>query len=496
MKAYNLLDEPWIPVINNNNIHQKIGLRTLLLEAHNLKEVYHDSPLIVLAVYRLLLAFAHRLVTISSPPEWQKMYDKNSFSEKDIEEYCEKWHHRFFLFDDRFPFYQVADHPAGESSNSINKIVLDRSAGNTPVYFDHSSDDHPVPLSPGDAALNLLAFNAFTPGGGINKSGINYKHSPLTSALISLLTGDSIYQTLLLNYIINNPNFNNAGIPCWEKDRSPVPESLTTIEGYIDYLTLQSRITQLVPDISDSGILITKIKIVQGRGLPEELFEPFAAYYLTKEGGFNKVRISPAKHVWRDFNTLLSLTDLTVSIPPQNIQQLAVLKDLGFIDKNSKYSLFCGGISNDQAKILLWTASVLPLPAELINNEQLVSLISRMLSFAESKAKSLYYFTRHISKNLLSFNDKSEDKKAVAALTNTLSAEDIYWSELEVPFKQIILNIAVSSDDPESFELDWQDTCKNAEKRCKKIIEQSLSFAPRGPFAIAKAYSSNSGELL
>ena len=68
MPTYSLLTEPWIPVLDAGTdlretpdapaVLREVGLREALLRAHEIREVYTDSPLETIALNRLLLALA------------------------------------------------------------------------------------------------------------------------------------------------------------------------------------------------------------------------------------------------------------------------------------------------------------------------------------------------------------------------------------------------------------------------------------------------------
>ena len=60
MAEFNLIDEPWIPCIDLHGQRVEYGIRDTLLKAHELREICDDSPLVTVAIHRLLLAILYR----------------------------------------------------------------------------------------------------------------------------------------------------------------------------------------------------------------------------------------------------------------------------------------------------------------------------------------------------------------------------------------------------------------------------------------------------
>lgn len=63
MPAFNLLDEPWIPVRSLAGEVSEIGLLELFERASQLEGLAETSPPNLVALYRVLLAITHRALT-------------------------------------------------------------------------------------------------------------------------------------------------------------------------------------------------------------------------------------------------------------------------------------------------------------------------------------------------------------------------------------------------------------------------------------------------
>lgn len=139
MPRYNLLDEKWIQVVSKDTV-EKVSIKELFAGAGHYKELAGDMKTQDFAVMRVILAILHtvfsRFDSNGEPYGFFEM-DKEKFlqtgelKESDLEdyeealyqtwidiwnakefpkvvdEYLEKWRDRFFLYDDKYPFFQV-----------------------------------------------------------------------------------------------------------------------------------------------------------------------------------------------------------------------------------------------------------------------------------------------------------------------------------------------------------------------------------------------------
>lgn len=144
---FNLIDEPWIRVMDNECKMSEVSLKDVILNAHRYKSLSGELPTQDIALMRLILAVLHTVYSrvdengddalLDDEDEdeaidrWKALWGKGRFSEKAISEYFDKWHERFWLFHTDRPFGQVAglkigtDYDApklnGEISESGNK---------------------------------------------------------------------------------------------------------------------------------------------------------------------------------------------------------------------------------------------------------------------------------------------------------------------------------------------------------------------------------------
>jgi CRISPR system Cascade subunit CasA len=227
--------------------------------------------------------------------QWQQLWEAGSFPARPLEEYFVGWHDRFDLFDRDRPFFQDPALRAREPSG-INQLVRELARGNNATLFDHTSEDPPPLLSPAEVARALIAEQAFAVGGG--RSELGYTTSaPLVGSVAILVRGDNLFETLLLNLVRYDEDHPLPGgeddAPAWERgtrpsERAPVPD------GYLDYLTWQSRSVRLHPE-RDGRVRF--MSYAQGRKLaPEQrLHDPMTAYTRDEGRGDRALRRPRAK---------------------------------------------------------------------------------------------------------------------------------------------------------------------------------------------------------
>src|SRR5208337_970753 len=144
MSEFNLIDEPWIPCIDSHGHNIEYGIRDTLLKAHELREICDDSPLVTVALHRLMLAILYR--AHSGPDDfkaWNSLYACEAFNSEKVMGYLDRHRDRFYLISDRYPFFQMARLETREAI-SINRLATECASGNNATLFDHCGDKKEV----------------------------------------------------------------------------------------------------------------------------------------------------------------------------------------------------------------------------------------------------------------------------------------------------------------------------------------------------------------
>ncbi|MDR1535030.1 MAG: type I-E CRISPR-associated protein Cse1/CasA, partial [Planctomycetota bacterium] len=161
MQAFNLLDEPWITVCFPDGSRGGVGIREALLEAKKIRAIENTSPLVVVAIHRLLLAVLYRALSEEMPlsGEREDQILASGFPGNSLNGYFGKWSRRFYLFDDEFPFWQMprlAGLFKDKDYFSWTVLAAEHNTKNTKVLFDHFdvNSGEPIPYA---AAARWLA---------------------------------------------------------------------------------------------------------------------------------------------------------------------------------------------------------------------------------------------------------------------------------------------------------------------------------------------------
>src|SRR4051812_27990013 len=99
-----LTTEPWIPVRTLDGAHTEWSLAATLARAHEIECVHDPSPLITLALHRLLLAILHRVFGPRDFATWRTLFERGSFDMDVLGAYFEQWRERFDLLHPERPF--------------------------------------------------------------------------------------------------------------------------------------------------------------------------------------------------------------------------------------------------------------------------------------------------------------------------------------------------------------------------------------------------------
>lgn len=450
--SFDLIHAPFVLCIRKDGGAIECGLEDVLLKAHEIAEIRDLSPLVTVALHRLLLAILHRCY--QGPKNGAQriaIRRAGAFEEKRLSSYFAKWADRFDLFDDKFPFYQRSGFSTKEPSG-INRLAQELSRGNNAALFDHTTDNPPPALSPAQAAKIVIAEQAFAVGGGKSDTG-NTTHAPLVSGAIVLVRGSTLFETLWLNLTMftnKDPIASLADdVPVWERTPSEPHKQPARPRGYLDYLTWQSRTLRLHPEEVDGHVVVRRVSYSQGRKLETSagFFDPMTAYFRRdKKDEFTPIRFNEFRDLWRDSAPLFQVSEQHQEYDraPASLHTLSAPELQEVLPRSARYRLSVFGLCTDKAKVNFWRHESLPLPLAYLDDPRFVESLKQALGIAERIAReALRAGVWAAAANRLTANeDQSPDSKRVGALIDSLGTERFYWSRLELPFRDFLVNLA------------------------------------------------------
>jgi len=515
MAEFNLIDEDWIPCITLDGISKEFGIRDTLLKAHELREICDDSPLVTVAIHRLLLAILYR--AYSGPSDftrWKGLYARGKFDPNTVTVYLEQWKSRFYLLDDERPFYQMSEFETNNSV-SVNRLATECASGNNATLFDHCSDDEKVSWSYVKVARQLLSCQSFALGFG--KSGnakISGKNEtlPYSADAIALrgmtvwIQGPTLFDTLMTNLAPSE----DESLPPWElsdphkhrdklsgKDRKAVGSL-----GTVDRFTWQSRLVRLIPN----DMYVSRVFFTQGRSADKSAGDPMKAYRISKEEGISAVPLSSNKAAWRDAHAILTIPPPDSNERrPECFNLLARASASGVISNDKPFFAQVVGLAsapNKAGKFLLWRHERLPAPPAFLGDKNLSKRerLGGLLECAEQAAIVLNNRVRRIAKLYLSPGSESSDgqqpdKDEVTKVVNAIDPRPAYWARLEKHFFDLLENLPNDwggregdwkPDNQQVATRTWRDAIKQEAKRALGESIRCLGTTARAISAVAR----------
>jgi len=473
--TFNLLDDPWLPCLlpgpHGAVRREELGLRAVLERAHEITELSNPSPLITVAVYRLLIALAHRVFGPADTETWWELWDARQPDTARLAAYLDSdaARGRFDLFDAARPFYQVASLGV-EYGASIAKLTHEQAnSGNAVLLSDHGQGAATTGLTPAEAARYLVAFQAYAVGGLISyEKGQDpkiYKSAsagPLVKGAVVLARGDTLWETLLLNMVrYPREQWGHANgeqdLPAWERDDEPTALPRYPA-GYLDLLTWQSRRVRLFPETDDHGrVVVKRVAAMKGHPFPQgyerhtsETMVPFTYNKKAKaaegQDPYPPLVFRDEHALWRDSATLLAATPGQAWRPAT----LSWLDDLGLKRrlKRTALPLDVLGMRSDQAKVLAWHHERLAVPLDYLDksNADLFEQLGIAVSLANKVGHALSDSVREMAKLLIS--SEADHKSArqplpadVNGLADSLGVGRVYWAALDEPFARFLMDL-------------------------------------------------------
>ncbi|HEX6780205.1 MAG TPA: type I-E CRISPR-associated protein Cse1/CasA [Ktedonobacterales bacterium] len=534
MPSFNLIDEPWIPCAPPGREEPRLlSLRAALTNAHEWQEITDDSPLVVVALHRLLLAILHRVYRgPHDVAEWHAMQAHGRFDAASIGSYLDEWMPSFDLFDAERPFYQVTEIEKTKA-NSVAILAHELASGNNLTLFDHSTGASTA-FTPAQAARYLIAFQAFAMGGG--KSEPFYlKDAPLAGDYMVLVRGDSLFETLLLNLMQYDKErpirwLYKDDPPWWERETHAVPdEGGTPPAGYLDYLTWQSRRVHLYYDEATGRV--SNCQVRQNLALGGDMLDPFESYRRSEERGWNPLRFSEGKATWRDSHALLeqasNIMEGTTKRPEifEWLARTTTTSDGRPFGEKRRYSFDVLGYlkSPKQALVILWRQDRLPLPLEYLTQRSLRDVLNAGIQLAEAVGTLFLGGFAKEGKNSFPrplqvlgqelvapspgyepdgrrMKGRGADSKALGNLIDHLEIQRSYWAALELHFHRFMVDLAEqwenTGDDGEVAALaEWARAVDRSAQRAFAVATASLDTNARVMQATALAEQAFSRQL-
>ncbi|MBI4774287.1 MAG: type I-E CRISPR-associated protein Cse1/CasA [Deltaproteobacteria bacterium] len=452
---FNVLTEPWIPVIRLDGSRDELGILSCLEQAHELREVRDPAPIIEFGLYRLLVAFVLDALILANrrpedPLDLKAFMDGDRFDSRLIENYIKECGDVFDLFHPERPFLQTKMDKA-KTKPLAGMFPVAPSGTNVNHWHHEHEDDLIVPCQVAVRLLTTIAPFMTAGGAGLSPS-ING-----APAIYALPMGKNLFETIVLNIPLRNQD-SGDGVTAWRSKRSPGEErsQATTVEA----LTWRPRQIQLVPELgNDTSVSVREMKFEKGDSTGLTWIDAGLGYRYDKDK-VTPIRMRENRPLWRDAGPLLLLNELEhgrdktkVSFRrPDVVEQAFALTDVG-----ERLVIQIYGMRTDmKMKVFEWAKSAWSMPSNLGRSTRLGSLVHRELELADSAARWLRFailalapeFEREERKP--PGKRKAWDKRSIRNLADR--CERAYWQHLEFSFHPLMKAFAAldpnAPDDP------------------------------------------------
>ncbi len=490
--TFNLICEKWIPCITSAGKYEEFSLRGLFAMAHEIREISCETPIQSAAMMPLLLAILHRKFGPANTSEWGELWNTGKFDMERLDEYFKEWHERFDLFHPERPFYQMADErvKTGRIQSHLAKTMQDYS-----VHFTHQTTENAQALPAAEAARVLLQAQAFRLGGGNSgKLSLYNVDSIWARGVVFFARGNNLFETLTLN-LIRYPDDSvmpttDNDKPIWERDDPTEGRSIgkkmleLSPAGYLDYLTWQTNHVQLIPIESENGLMVEKVRVAPVAKFQDGLFYPQHCYLKRRQKDkadkFTFLRFSDDRALWRDYYGLFQRDDNNKL--PAVVRWFTRLSQFGKLPENSLLQLTASGLltaKNIPGKTLFLRQEIMPLPLELLRNEDHARDIRQALNQAEEVADKLRNALNRLAELVLQRGAAGKpDSSARNSLVKQWRARERYWTVLEPRFWRFIEALAADSD---AALHDW---IADLREQARDALQHAATLAGDSPWAL------------
>lgn len=521
MPRYNLLDEKWIQVANKDTV-EKVSIKELFAGAAKYKELAGDMKTQDFAVMRVMLAIIHtvfsRFDSNGDPYEFFEV-DRESFLQtgdleenyledyedalyqtwidiwnakefpKVVYEYLEKWRERFFLYDDKYPFFQVTKEVIEKDAagggefygKNINRLVSE--SNNKQAYFSPKDESYKEYIVDDELARWLITLQGYIGTSDKKKVGSakTYSKGWLYDLGGVYLQGNNVFETLMLNFIIahnENNNLLKTQKPCWEAENIEKNIELyfhNGIDNIASLYTTWCREIFIDPNRTKEDKFVCFIAKLPEIEHSDAFLEPMTVWKYNETGEY-KDKYRPRKHdanksMWRNFGLLTGVGE--GARKPGVIEWLNKLGDiseseeLGFNKENIKLCAVC---MLDDGNATSWAPideveDTLNLKERVLVDTGDTGWIIRINKTITDTKVTIDRALKIFIKDLLEIRnmEKSDVSKYV---------EQFYF-RIDLSFRNWIESIDIDND-KDTKEIEWQKVLKKA---MKEYVDELVSNA-------------------
>lgn len=520
---FNLVTEPWIQVRGMDASLQEVSMLELFRNAHNYQALAGEVPTQDAAILRFLLAVLHTVFSRFNEDgeeelleeaeteddgldRWEALWNKGRFSIQPIEEYLRRWQHKFWLFDEEYPFYQnpavrkmVSKCPQFQVSK-LNAAI--NQSGNKARIFSSQSGKNKEQLCFPEAArwlIHLIAYDdsSLKPTKSC-KTGMSPGLGWLGKMDVVYAEGNNLFETLMLNLVVlPNGEYGNGGQPFykqkprWEDDNDVVREreKINFPDNMAQLLTIPSRYVSMVRE----GENVTGYCNVSGVFFDEEI----PLEQMTRRNGRKNRKKSPyailksddaGRFLWQEFSSLLTAGTDGDDSRPGVVRWIGRLQNTAdaLIDPKRMIRFTSVNIFYDTKKssIEQIQSDTLSLHADLLSElaQDWRKMITEEVTYTDQTAWKVGRLARDLevaaSGATLKKGKIAESSQMQAAAEKAMAA---FYDAMDLPFREWLCSISALDQDREEKRSQWRALARQkAQELGGTLAHQAGPAAYRG----------------
>jgi CRISPR system Cascade subunit CasA len=451
MPTFDLLSEPWVPVIDRSGTPLQLNLADTVLNAHQLGEIRDTVPVFEFGLYRFLTALVQDIFRIEHPDDLADLLAgaAKGLAPDRVGAYFTEHRGRFDLFHPQRPFLQDAS-LANAERKPVALLHPAVPSGTNAVHF-HHREEFDFAVAPAVATRLLLGTPAFMTMGGAGLSP-SINGAPPWYVLVRR---ENLAETLLLGCSTLPRAMGRAlGLPAWRNECGPAtgPRADTSL---LDALTWQPRRILLFPEEggrcaytgSTPDTLVRRMAFVAGAKPAFVWTDDPNVAYRGGDKGLLPLRPREGREVWRDVGALAFARESrggesTYHRRPAAVTQFAHLARAGDLPGGGDLDLLVYGMRTDlKTKVFEWQREGLCVPARLAWGEFYHDRAQQALDEAEEIARLLRYALRK------AYPRDGKSNKAGAFETLIGAAQRNYWARLRPAYDGFLRGLAAEPDE-------------------------------------------------
>ena len=474
--SFNLWSESWITLERQDGSQEDLSIQDALLKAHEYRTLYELSPLIIVAIHRLLVAILQAIIQPQTAADLKKLWHAGRFPADEIVRFGKVYKVRFDLFSEEYPFMQSADLPLAPekktNAKSVGYLIQEQPAGTAVTHYNHTYDVRQQ-FCPACAAKGLLLIPPFASSGG---AGIKPSINGVPPIYI-LPGGNSWFEVLTASLV--TPDYQpeaatKEDTPWWQHEPIVIRKHEVKRIGYLHSLTFPARRVRLHPshsrqpcsrcgNISEWSVATMVYEMGESRAKDAPWWrDPFAAYRTGDDRQPIPLRPLEGKAIWRDFAGLFLYAEPTshddtkkeaAFLRPSLLDQLGELRDENLPFRRGRYPFRTVGVRTDmKMKIFEWEEAGFDIPISVLFGPRTAKTIKQSIDFAgkcDGILKNMYQ--KYFGSRQAELTDATPVKGSPVIRRQMMQR---YWQRLGDTFRLWLTRFEPGADDQILFE-EW-----------------------------------------